>query len=300
MESIIKEGRTRREFLMGAGAVVAGGVVVGVVGSQLSCEEIPGVGAAEWWTAGSDPMVLAPPSQGYLVHDEIKCVNCKSCMSACSLVNEGRGSYSLARRQVIHSSFVVGPHDVQHADCRQCVYPACIEACPTGALHADPDNGFVRTVDRSLCEGTGDCMDACPYTPFRIAWIPYEENAAGELGVAATCDLCKSAPYWSGGGFDGTQACVSVCPMQAIALVTAVPDQRDALGYDVNLRTENWTDTMDRPNTYGELARNLTSPVRDERGVLRPGGGSTYDPDPLPPPYEGAVWPYPHPNGDPV
>lgn len=303
MENIIKEGRTRREFLKGAGAVVAGGVVVGVVGSQLSCEELPGV--ANWWTPDSNPLTLAPRAKAYLVHDSIKCDNCKSCMSACSLANYGKGSQALSRRQVVHSSWDQGPGDVRQTDCRQCTEVPCIEVCPSGAFHVDTDNGNTRTIDEQTCadyqisiapDVCQLCITACPYMPSRTIWN--DEIGQGIQGVAAVCDLCKSAPYWEGGGFDGTQACVSVCPMQAIALVNVTPDQRDNVGYAVNLRTENWDAVMDVPTNYGEQARSLTSPARDDRGVMRPGGGGYYDPDPLAPPYPNAAegWPYPGPG----
>ena len=92
MENIIKEGRTRRDFLKGAGAVMAGGVVVGVVGSQLSCGDAQ-IAAPDWWTSDSDPLSLAPNAEAYLVMDSMKCASCSACMAACSLVNEGEANF---------------------------------------------------------------------------------------------------------------------------------------------------------------------------------------------------------------
>jgi protein NrfC len=94
-----------------------------------------------------------PASDGYLLVDIKKCQGCASCMLACSLVHEGVESQSLSRIQVIQNSFEAYPHDVTIEQCRQCVDPLCVEACPTDALKADPRFGNIRMVDRSLCIG---------------------------------------------------------------------------------------------------------------------------------------------------
>ncbi len=250
MENIIKEGRTRREFLKGAGAVVAGGVVVGVVGSQLSCEEVPGT--VNWWTPGSAPLTLAPLAEGYLVHDTRKCASCLNCMMACATVHEGVSNLSLSRRQVFANIYESWPNDINIMDCRQCVYPACIEACPSGAFHANPDNGNVRTIDEGTCADYQAsiapdvcrlCIEACPYVPSIAVWKPVDGQ--GIEGVAMVCDLCYDAPYWSEeGGVDGKQACVEVCPMKAIRMVKEVPSQMDEEGYNVDLRAGHFMDLV--------------------------------------------------------
>ena len=124
MENIIKEGRTRREFLKGAGAVVAGGVVVGVVGSQLACEELPGV--ANWWTAGSAPAAMAPKAAAYLVYDQLKCDGCNTCVLACSAVHEGVQSLSLGRLQIAKNPHGQFPEDVKVQVCRELSVWRCL------------------------------------------------------------------------------------------------------------------------------------------------------------------------------
>ena len=57
------------------------------------------------------------------------------------------------------------------------------------------------------------------------------------------CDLCANTPYhWdvAGGGPDGKQACVEVCPVGAIQFTKEIPIQQGDKGYRVNLRTKNW------------------------------------------------------------
>ena len=182
-----------------------------------------------------------PAADGYLLVDIEKCQGCVSCMLACSLIHEGVESLSLSRIQIMQNSFASFPDDLTIEQCRQCVDPACVEICPVGALTADASHGNVRMVEKELCIGCGRCFDACPYTPSR-AFLAADDEYDGEL-KSRKCDLCANAPYhWdaAGGGPDGKQACVSVCPLGAIAFTKEIPEQDGDGGYKVNLRDENW------------------------------------------------------------
>ncbi len=182
-----------------------------------------------------------PLSKGYLLVDMRKCQGCTSCMLACTLVHEGVENPSMSRIQVIQNPFKSFPDDVAMAQCRQCVDPACVKVCPTGALRANTDYGNVRMIDRTMCIGCGDCLEACPYTPSRPVVVS-DENFDGEP-KGRKCDLCADTPYhWDddGGGPDGKQACVEVCPVGAIKYTKEIPLQKGDNGYLVNLRTKNW------------------------------------------------------------
>lgn len=179
-------------------------------------------------------MAAIPASEGYLLVDTKKCQGCASCMLACSLVHEGVENLTLSRIQVIQNPFESYPDDVTIEQCRQCVDPACVKACPEDALKANAKYGNVRMVDRTKCIGCGDCAEACPYMPSR-AVISDEKSCK--------CDLCANTPYhWddAGGGPNGKQACVEVCPVGAIKFTKKIPVQKGDNGYKVNLRTKNW------------------------------------------------------------
>jgi protein NrfC len=156
-------------------------------------------------------------------------------MMACSLVHEGKINTKLARIQVIQNPYGHYPDDIDVHQCRQCVFPECFAACPVpGALYIDAKNGNVRRVDKSKCIGCQLCVTACPFTPSRVVWD-------SERGVAQMCDLCIDIPYWSEkGGPGGKQACVEVCPMEAIKFTNEIPTQIGDAGYKVNLRGEGW------------------------------------------------------------
>jgi protein NrfC len=182
-----------------------------------------------------------PPSQGYLLVDIQKCQGCTSCMLACTLVHEGVENPSLSRIQIIQNSFASFPDDLTIEHCRQCVDPACVEACPAEAIQPNPEYGNVRMVEGEKCIGCGACIEACPFTPSRPV-IVSDENYQGAMKVRK-CDLCANTPYhWdeAGGGPEGKQACVEVCPVGAIQFTREIPRQEGDEGYKVNLRDVHW------------------------------------------------------------
>jgi protein NrfC len=230
---------TRRDFLKVTGAIV---IVAGTGGCKPSTTDESGAPGGK---PGTGQIVATadwiPAADGYLLVDIAKCQGCLSCMLACSLVHEGVEGLSLSRIQIMQDSFASFPDDLTIEQCRQCVEPACAKVCPTGALTADAGYGNVRMVDREKCIGCGLCFDACPFTPSR-AFLAADKAYDGEA-KSRKCDLCANAPYhWdeTGGGPDGKQACVEVCPVGAIMFTTEIPKQKGDDGYRVDLRGGSW------------------------------------------------------------
>ena len=89
-----KGGVTRREFIIGGGAVVVGGAVGAIAGSKLFpktvevekkvevVKEVP----TKVEVVKEVPQTF-PASTAYLVYDSTKCMNCETCMMACSTVH---------------------------------------------------------------------------------------------------------------------------------------------------------------------------------------------------------------------
>ncbi|HMV71064.1 MAG TPA: respiratory nitrate reductase subunit beta [Pseudomonadales bacterium] len=46
--------------------------------------------------------------------------------------------------------------------CNHCTHPACLDACPRGAIHKRKQDGIVL-VDQDRCHGYRFCVEACPY-----------------------------------------------------------------------------------------------------------------------------------------
>lgn len=229
---------TRRDFIKLTGIIV---IVTGTGGCKFIMMDDHPSSTSTPGTISPLPVDEIPPADGYILVDIKKCQGCASCMLACSLVHEGVESLSLSRIQVMQNSFESFPDDLTIEQCRQCVDPACVKVCPTGALNADAAYGNVRMVNKEKCIGCGACYDACPYTPSRafVAADKTYDKAAKSL----KCDLCANTPYhWdvAGGGPDGKQACVAVCPVGAIMFTKEIPKQDGDEGYKVDLRNSYW------------------------------------------------------------
>ena len=208
---------SRRQFLLGSSAL---GASVLLLGRLLAI-----------------PNTIAD-SKGFLVVDLKKCQGCGTCMMACALAHSGIASYSLSRIQIQQDSFADWPDDVSMAICRQCQDAPCVAVCPVRPIKANkpnPKQGNVRMIDPALCIGCKMCLVRCPFTPSRIQWNPYSQKSQ-------KCDLCVDTPYLEEkGGPGGTQACVKVCPVNAISYITKMPDQGSDESYNVNLRGRAWS-----------------------------------------------------------
>ena len=177
------QGVSRRGFLGGTGAAAA----VIAAGSAASAA-IADVNEAP-----------IQPSMGHINHLSYICTGCKTCELTCVLSHEGLLNPRYARNIVnkdIQAGWVV---NVLY--CQQCDDPKCLKACPTGALHVDPETG-ARVIDQDVCIGCQTCLNACIFAAggqgeSRIKYNP-------ETGKCFKCDLCGGDPI-----------CVKRCPLGA-------------------------------------------------------------------------------------
>ena len=186
------QGLNRRQFVVGAGAAVAGGVVGTVMASHLFPAEAEAAGAL--------------PKSGHIEWDPDKCAACSRCLMACAVYHEGAVAPQLSRIKWVENDFLYGFRFRKPLFCKQCDYPECYYACPEKdkALCIDSVTG-ARYINKDHCIGCGSCVEACPMDVSRI-------NFDEESSKAIKCDLCK--------GRKGGPVCVEVCDKGALTFIS--------------------------------------------------------------------------------
>ena len=139
--------------------------------------------------------------------DQTRCTGCYTCVIACKDWHDVPAGPASWRRVL---TIEEGKYpDVFVAwlatSCYHCAKPACVEACPAGAIIKRKEDGVV-VVERAKCLGKDKCdlcLQSCPYgAPQSGA----EKNAKMQM-----CNLC----------FDRLEEgkkpiCVAGCPMRAL------------------------------------------------------------------------------------
>lgn len=133
--------------------------------------------------------------------DERRCTGCKACMIACKDVNEL--PVGTAFRRVFDFETGKYPDAMSYhysMACNHCESPACIAACPTGAMQMADDGTIVH--DDEVCIGCKSCVENCPYE------VPqYRED----LAIVQKCDACAARR-----AAGKNPSCVDACPMRAL------------------------------------------------------------------------------------
>ena len=141
----------------------------------------------------------------HITVDIERCMGCHTCELACALEHSEYDDLELmaisgAREGYrINVEFFKG-HPVP-VNCQHCDDPACVHACPTGAV-SRLSAGKPVLVDEDRCIGCSMCVQACPF-----GMMTMKENGSS----AMKCDLCVKRLA------KGEQpACVSSCPTTAL------------------------------------------------------------------------------------
>ena len=98
--------------------------------------------------------------------------------------------------------------------CQHCENPACLDACPNGAISKREDG--IVLIDPDACKGCGSCREACPYG------VIYENDV---LGISQKCTMCA---HLLDNGWDRPR-CVAACPSDALRFVDEEELVDDAL-----------------------------------------------------------------------
>ena len=143
-----------------------------------------------------------------ILTDTTKCIGCNECVLACKKVNHLK--QDVPRRwdsddglSARNWTSVIGRPDDKYVrkQCRHCLEPACVSACPVGAMHKTEIGAVVY--DSSKCLGCRYCMMACPFGIPRYDWdriVPYVRK----------CILCYDRIEQG-----GQPGCTEACPTKA-------------------------------------------------------------------------------------
>ncbi|MCY0863851.1 MAG: nitrate reductase subunit beta [Sulfobacillus sp.] len=76
--------------------------------------------------------------------------------------------------------------------CNHCLNPACVAACPSGAMYKRDEDGIVL-VDQDACRGWRFCVSACPYKKVYFNWNTHKAEKCTfcypriEAGLPTVC-----------------------------------------------------------------------------------------------------------------
>lgn len=134
-------------------------------------------------------------------YDAEMCTGCKTCQVACK--DKNRLDVGTIFRKV--TDYEIGEYpDARwyHLSiaCNHCEHPACVAACPTGAMYIADDGTVLH--DDALCDGCQNCVNICPYG---------QPKFIEEKGIVGKCDSCYAIRHAG-----GNPVCVDACPLRAL------------------------------------------------------------------------------------
>ena len=139
--------------------------------------------------------------------DQTCCTGCFTCIVACKDWNDVDAGPASWRRVITIEKGTYPNLFVAFLStaCYHCVEPACVSACPFGAITKRELDGVV-VVDKEACLGKDNCdmcLQACPYDAPQFG---AEENAKMQK-----CHFCLDRL-----AENKKPACVDACPMRAM------------------------------------------------------------------------------------
>jgi anaerobic dimethyl sulfoxide reductase subunit B (iron-sulfur subunit) len=124
---------------------------------------------------------VVPEMQLGFVHNNVDCIGCRACEIACKDKNGLPAGPRFRRVQYVEGGTYpdVFAYKV-NVSCNHCEKPACLPACPTGAIYKRAKDGIVD-IDSTLCIGCRRCEATCPYG------APQYDP---EDGIVKKCNMC--------------------------------------------------------------------------------------------------------------
>jgi anaerobic dimethyl sulfoxide reductase subunit B (iron-sulfur subunit) len=124
---------------------------------------------------------VQPKTQLGFIHHNVDCIGCRACEIACKDKNGLPAGPRFRRVMYVEGGTFPDVYAYKvNMSCNHCAEPACLPACPSGAIWKRADNGVVD-IDSALCIGCRRCEATCPYGAPQ--WDPKEQ-------IVKKCNMC--------------------------------------------------------------------------------------------------------------
>jgi len=124
---------------------------------------------------------VQPKTQLGFIHHNVDCIGCRACEIACKDKSDLAAGPRFRRVMYVEGGTFPDVYAYKvNMSCNHCADPACLPACPSGAIWKRADNGVVD-IDSTLCIGCRRCEAVCPYGAPQ--WDPKEQ-------VVKKCNMC--------------------------------------------------------------------------------------------------------------
>ena len=147
--------------------------------------------------------------------DQSRCMGCNTCTVSCKDWNQVEPGPARWRKLRVTESGVFPDTAVFNLvmACNHCANPACLTACPVGAIYKRDEDGIVL-VDRAKCQSLRSCVARCPYGAPQFADDAQEPVPDPSWTVPhpmQKCTLCVDRVT-----VGKNPACVDSCPQRAL------------------------------------------------------------------------------------
>jgi anaerobic dimethyl sulfoxide reductase subunit B (iron-sulfur subunit) len=113
-------------------------------------------------------------------YDQSMCIGCRACQVTCKDMHDlPIGKFYRLVTTYETGVYPDGGRYHYSGACNHCENPACVAACPVGAMHVAEDGTVLP--DPDTCIGCQACVSACPYGAPQY----FEDK-----GITSKCDAC--------------------------------------------------------------------------------------------------------------